>query len=110
MPAIKATVSIDGRDVAKLPAGAFTKLTLSPGRHRIGVKYPPLLGRKVADYSLPSEPGLAYHLRLVDGGGPGDTSGSAITSEFTQTSARLMPMTAADGMEYARRETYSPAR
>ncbi|MDB6080211.1 MAG: hypothetical protein JWO82_3958 [Akkermansiaceae bacterium] len=110
MPGVKATVSIDGRDVAKLPAGAFTKVSLSPGRHRIGVKYPPLLGRKVSDYSLPGEPGLSYHLKLVDGGGPQRASGSAIANEFTQASARLMPMAAGDGLEYARRETYSPAR
>jgi hypothetical protein len=109
MPPVKATVLVDGREIAQLPAGAFTKVSLSPGVHRIGVKYPPLLGRKVVDYSLAGEAGTVYHLRLVDG--PGSrTFGAALSNEFLQATAHFVPVGAGDGIELSRHESYSAAR
>jgi len=109
MPALKATVLLDGRSVAQMPAGAFTKVNVSPGTHRIGLKYPPLLGRRCEDYVLPASPGTAYHLRLTDGG-RNRAPASSISNEFLQTTAHFVPVSETTGLEMSRHETYSPAR
>jgi len=108
MPALKATLSIDGQEVAQLPDGAFTRVSLAPGDHRIGLSYPAVLGPRCEDYFLRAAAGTTYHLRLTRGETV-HTAPTSITSEFLSKSAHFVPVGAATGWDMTHHESFSPA-
>jgi len=103
-------LTVDGRVVARLSPGSFTKLTLPGGTHVFDMKWSLIATRASDDERIALDKGNVYTLAIENGPRNNRNLVKSIMSETVVGYTHFRNMNAMDGIQRSRYEKYVEAR
>lgn len=103
-------LTVDGREVARLSPGSFTKVTLPSGTHVFDMKWPAIATRLCDDQPIVLQSGQVYTIALESGPSNHRNLVKSIMSETLVGYTHFRDMNAMEGIQRSRYEKYVEAR